>query len=72
VQQCYSIFKEWFREGIPNASVPCRDDFREYMTKIIGEPVNSFFIGVRIRSIQAPEERPVAGGGGEDDGEGDL
>jgi len=57
VQQCYSIFKEWFREGIPNASVPCRDDFREYMTKIIGEPVNSFFTGVRIRSIQAPEER---------------
>lgn len=55
VQQCYSLFKEWFREGIPNTPIPTRDDFREYMTKILGEPVASFWMDVRIRSIQAPE-----------------
>jgi len=60
VQQCYSIFKEWFREGIPNAVIPTRDDFREYMTKILGEPVASFWTDVRIRSIQAPEQLSLA------------
>lgn len=57
VQQAYSIFKEWFREGIPNAPVPIRDDFREYMTKILGDPVMAFWQDVRIRSIQAPEDQ---------------
>ena len=58
VQQCYNIFKEWFREGVPNAPLPCRDDFREYMTKILGDPVQSFWREVKIRSIEAPMEPP--------------
>jgi P4 family phage/plasmid primase-like protien len=60
VQQSYNIFKEWFREGVPNAPVPIRDDFREYMTKILGEPVLSFWKNVRIRSIQSPEQQRLA------------
>lgn len=55
VQQLYNQFKEWFRDGC-NSALPPRDDFREYMTKIIGEPVYGIWKDVRIRSQQLPEE----------------
>lgn len=55
VQQLYNQFKEWFRDGC-NSALPPRDDFREYMTKIIGEPEYGIWKGVRIRSQQLPEE----------------
>jgi len=55
IHQSYNIFKEWFREGIPNAPLPSRDDFREYMTKILGEAVRGFWCGVRIQPLQSQD-----------------
>ena len=48
VKQTYSIFKEWFREAMPNNSIPSMNDFRESMVKVLGEPENSFWRGLRI------------------------
>lgn len=54
VKQAYSMFKEWFRDAMPNVVIPCMEDFREYMVKIIGEPQNSFWVGVKVCEKSAP------------------
>jgi P4 family phage/plasmid primase-like protien len=35
----YSHFKEWFKEEIPNGTVPTRSDVRHYFSSLWGEPV---------------------------------
>jgi P4 family phage/plasmid primase-like protien len=55
IKQAYSIFKEWFRDSMPNGVMPCMDDFREYMIKVIGEPTNSFWTGFKLCEKTAPE-----------------
>lgn len=54
VKQAYSLFKEWFREAMPNSVMPSMTDFREYMVKILGEPDNSYWVGVRFSEKSAP------------------
>lgn len=56
VQQAYAIFKEWFREGVPNAPLPNRENFREYMVKVLGPPVKAFWRDVHITSLNPPED----------------
>jgi len=55
VKQAFSTFKEWFREAMPNSVIPSMGDFREYMVKIIGEPENSFWKGIKISEKSAPD-----------------
>lgn len=55
VKQAFSTFKEWFREAMPNSVIPPMGDFSEYMVKIIGEPENSFWKGIKISEKSAPD-----------------
>jgi P4 family phage/plasmid primase-like protien len=34
----YNIFKEWYRNSIPNGLVPKKDDMKEYLIRYWGEP----------------------------------
>jgi P4 family phage/plasmid primase-like protien len=55
VKQAYTLFKEWFREAMPNNVIPSMHDFREYMVKVLGEPENTFWRGVKVCEKSAPE-----------------
>ena len=49
----YAQFKEWFKEGWPNMSLPIKNEVREYFEKLWGEPDRGVkWHGYRIRSIQ--------------------
>lgn len=56
VKQAFLTFRDWFRESMPNTVIPCLQDFREYMVKILGEPENSFWCGVKISEKLAPQQ----------------
>jgi phage/plasmid-associated DNA primase len=51
--ELYSQFKEWFRESVPNHTIPVRSEVEEYFTRLWGEPERGKkWIGFRIRTLQ--------------------
>ena len=51
--ELYSQFKEWFRDSLPNHSLPIKNEIEEYFCKIWGEPDKSKkWLGYRVRTIQ--------------------
>lgn len=56
VKNAFNMFKEWHRESMPNnAMVPSLTEFREYMTKMLGEPKHSVWKGIRVLDPNAAE-----------------
>jgi len=50
--ELYAQFKEWFKEGWPNMSLPIKNEVREYFEKCWGEPgVGIRWNGYRIRTL---------------------
>jgi len=51
--EIYSQYKEWFKEGWPNMSLPIKNDVKEYFEKLWGTPSRGFiWVGFRIRTIE--------------------
>ena len=51
--ELYSQFKEWFRDSMPNHSLPIKNEVKEYFLKIWGEPGRGCqWNGYRIRTMQ--------------------
>jgi P4 family phage/plasmid primase-like protien len=51
--EIYSQFKEWFREGWNNSSVPIKNQIKEYFEKLWGEPERGCrWNGFRIRTLE--------------------
>lgn len=58
--ELYNLFREWYREGFPNQSVPVKNDVEEYFTKLWGTPgAGKKWPGFRHRTLK-------------DDGAGDI
>lgn len=45
--EVYSQFKEWFRESVPQGTIPPKTEFRDYLTKMWGDPKVGAGGGVR-------------------------
>ena len=54
LSELYAQFKEWFKEGWPNMTLPIKNDVREYFDKLWGENSNGVikWHGYRIRTIR--------------------
>lgn len=51
--ELYSQFKEWFRDSMPNHSLPIKNEVKEYFVKVWGEPGRGCqWNGHRIRTMQ--------------------
>ena len=51
--ELYNIFKEWFRNGMPNRSIPVKDDIEEYFLKLWGQSESGKrWKGYRRRTVQ--------------------
>ena len=57
LQELYSYFKDWFKEGWPNMSLPIKNQVKEYFVKLWGEPSRGCrWHGYRIRTIEEEVE----------------
>ena len=53
ITELYAQFKEWFKEGWPNNSVPIKNDIKEYFENLWGVPKPGIiWHGYRIRTLQ--------------------
>jgi len=53
ITEMYAHFKEWFKEGWPNMSLPIKNEVKEYFEKLWGElGTGSKWKGYRIRTLQ--------------------
>ena len=51
--EIYPHFKEWFKDGWPNGTLPIKNEVREYFEKLWGEPEHGVrWSGYRIRTLQ--------------------
>lgn len=51
--EIYAQFKEWFKEGWPNMSLPIKNEVKEYFEKLWGDSERGVkWRGYRIRTIQ--------------------
>ena len=51
--ELYTQFKDWFRDSLPNHTVPVKNDIEEYFSKLWGEPdIGKKWKGYRIRTLQ--------------------
>ena len=58
MSELYSNFKEWFKEGFPNMTLPIKNEVKEYFEKIWGEPEKGGrWKGYRFRTIEEEIER---------------
>lgn len=68
ITEMYAQFKEWFKEGWPNMSLPIKNEVKEYFEKLWGDPERgSIWRGYRIRTLQDDVEAGDAVILGEDD-----
>ena len=53
LMELYSVFKDWFRDSMPNQNgLPTKSELKEYFVKIWGTPVDKmFWDGYSIRNI---------------------
>jgi len=57
LSEIYSHFKEWYKEGFPNNSLPVKNDVKEHFQSLWGEPVPGFkWVGYRIRTLKDDED----------------
>lgn len=47
----YNSFKDWFKEGFPNQSMPVKTEVKEYLTKLWGEPERNSWKGRRVSTV---------------------
>jgi len=53
LQELYSYFKDWFKEGWPNMSLPIKNQVKDYFEKLWGEPGRGCrWRGYRIRTLE--------------------
>jgi len=53
VTEMYSQFKEWFKEGWPNMSLPIKNEVKEYFDRLWGDAERGIkWQGYRIRTLQ--------------------
>ena len=53
ITELYAQFKEWFKEGFPNMGLPIKNEVKDYMEKLWGEPEHgTTWKGYRIKTIQ--------------------
>lgn len=52
LQELYTRFKDWFREGFPAQTLPTKSEVKEYYTKVWGQPVRSIWKGKRLATIE--------------------
>jgi len=52
--ELYSNFKEWFKDSLPNQSMPVKNEVKEYFTKIWGEysGIKRSWKGFKIRTME--------------------
>jgi P4 family phage/plasmid primase-like protien len=51
--ELYSQFKDWFKDSLPNQTLPIKNEIEEYFTKLWEEPEkNKKWKGYRIRTLQ--------------------
>ena len=51
--ELYSQFKEWFKEGWPNMTLPIKNEVREYFERLWGDTdIGALWRGYRIRTLQ--------------------
>jgi P4 family phage/plasmid primase-like protien len=51
--EIYGQFKDWFKEGWPNMTLPIKNEVKEYFEKLWGEPQHGpKWKGYRIRTLQ--------------------
>jgi phage/plasmid-associated DNA primase len=56
--EVYTQFKEWFKESMPNHSLPIKKEVEEYFFKLWGEPdKGKRWSGYRIKNLQDELER---------------
>ena len=53
IQELYSYFKDWFKEGWPNMTLPIKNQVKEYFEKLWGDPERGCrWRGYRIRTLE--------------------
>jgi phage/plasmid-associated DNA primase len=53
ITEIYAQFKEWFKEGFPNMSLPIKNEVKDYFDKLWGEAESGGrWSGFRIRTLQ--------------------
>ena len=53
ITEMYAQFKEWFKEGWPNMSLPIKNEVKEYFDRLWGDADRGVkWIGYRIRTLQ--------------------
>lgn len=68
LNELYQGLRDWFRNSMPNHTIPVKNDIKEYFTKIWGELINNKWSGFRKRTDQDDiDEGRVIIVGGEDD-----
>ena len=51
--ELYNNFKEWYRQGFPNHTIPVKNDIKEYFTKLWDEPGPGIkWSGYRVRTLE--------------------
>jgi P4 family phage/plasmid primase-like protien len=51
--ELYAVFKEWYKEGWPNNTLPIKNEVKEYFEKIWGSPEKGLkWSGYRVRTLQ--------------------
>lgn len=50
--ELYSQFKDWFKDSLPNQTLPIKNEVEEYFSKLWDEPKNKKWKGYRIRTLQ--------------------
>ena len=59
IMELYAQFKDWFKEGFPNMSLPVKNDVKEYFEKLWGLPVSGKWKSYRIRTIRDQEDSVI-------------
>lgn len=54
--ELYNYFKEWFRESIPNQTVPNKNDVKDHFMKAWGDQVKRKWRGKRVRTIEDDDD----------------
>jgi P4 family phage/plasmid primase-like protien len=67
LQELYSVFREWFKEGFPGHQLPVKNEVKEYFLKLWGDAPNLKWKGYKIKEFHEEIETGTALIVGEDD-----
>ena len=60
LQELYSVFREWFKEGFPGHQLPVKNEVKEYFFKLWGETENLRWRGYKIKEFHEEIETGTA------------